>query len=127
MQTLTSPLQFDLLPHVETVKVALMTELLMPFESTKDAEIFWKETDTKLFTLLPEEMTLDSNSLAVISEQFECVESIVHLTENWYLALVITSQDGGGSYLLFQQSIHPHLDQLLTECNTKGENYEPQN
>ena len=96
----------------------------MPFDSTKDAEMFWKETDTKLFALLPEEMALDSNSLAVISEQFECVESIVHLTENWYLALVITSQDGGGSYLLFQQFIHPQLDQLLTEYNTKGEHYD---
>ncbi len=124
MQKLTSPLQFDLLPHVETVKVALMAELLMPFDSTKDAEMFWKETDTKLYALLPEEMTLDSKSLAVISDQFECVESIVHLTENWYLALVITSQDGGGSYLLFPQSIHPQLDQLFNEYNTKGENYD---
>lgn len=124
MQTLTSPSHFDLLPHVETVKVALMAELLMPFDSTKDAVMFWKETDTKLFALLPEETTLDANSLAVISEQFECVESIVHLTGNWYLALVISSQDGGGSYLLFPQSIHPQLDQLLTEYNTKGENYD---
>lgn len=124
METLTSPLQFDLLPHAEVVKVALMTELLMPFDSTEGAEEFWQETNTKLFALLPEEVTPESNSLAVILEQFECVESIVHLTENWYLALVITSQDGGGSYLLFPQSIHPQLDQLLTEHNTKGAHYD---
>jgi hypothetical protein len=123
MQILNSPSQFDLLPHVETVKVALMTELLMPFDSTKDAEMFWKETDTKLFALLSEETAPDSNSLAVVLEQFECVESIVHLTGKWYLALVITSQDGGGSYLLFPQFIHPQLDQLLTHYNTKGEHY----
>jgi len=129
MQTLTSPLQFDLLPHAETVKVALMAELLMPFDSTEDADEFWQETNTKLFALPPKETTAEgsvpeSNSLAVILEQFECVESIVHLNDNWYLALVITSQDGGGSYLLFQQYIHPQLDQLLTTYNTKGAHYD---
>ena len=105
MQTLTSPLQFDLLPHAETVKVTLMAELLMPFDSTEDAETFWQGTNTKLLALLPEEeMAPESNSLAVILEQFECVESIVHLTENWYLALAITSQDGGGITYSFNSS-----------------------
>lgn len=124
MQTLISPLQFDLLPHAESVKVALMAELLMPFDSTEGADEFWQETNTKLFALPLAETIPEPNSLAVILEQFEDVESIVHLAENWYLALVITSQDGGGSYLLFPQSIHSQLDQLLTEYNTKGEHYD---
>lgn len=124
METLTSPLQFDLLPHAEFVKVALMAELLMPFDSIEDADEFWQETNTKLFALSLTETIAESNSLSVVLEQFECVESIVHLTQNWYLALAITSQDGGGSYLLFPQSIHPQLDQLLTEHNTKGAHYD---
>jgi len=124
MQILTSPVQFDLLPHAEAVKVALMVELLMPFESTNDAEVFWKETSTQLFALPPEETAPESNSLTDILPLFEDVESIVHLENNWYLALAISSQDGGGSYLLFPQSIHPQLDQLLSEYNTNGENYD---
>lgn len=114
MKTLTSPLQFDCLPHDETITVALIRELLTPFDSTAGAESFWKETNTTLWALLPDESLADTNREAEILAQFDHVEYVIQLIDDWHLALVITADDGGGCYLLFSTSIDSALVQLAT-------------
>lgn len=114
MKTLTSLEQLLSLPHSSEVLNAVLAELLIPFDTTSATNAFWLETSTTLLAVLPDENT--EQLLADSSEVFEpftCTEFITELSGNWYLALTITSQDGGGLYLLFPHEQHSKLSTLL--------------
>jgi hypothetical protein len=114
MRTLTSLKQISNLPHSRAVRQCLLAELLLPFDSIESTDAFWEETSTTLYAVLPDE---DVESLFESSdevfEQFTCTEFITPLSDNWYLALAISSQAGGGSYLLFPCEKHSKLTSLL--------------
>lgn len=125
MLVINSPSQLDSLELESDIKDSLMAELILPFGTLEQAENFWQETKTNLIALLPTNSGQQDSPLdAEILDKFEHVEFVTHLTENWYLAVVITADDGGGSYLLFQRCIHPQLDQLVTTHIPNGEHYD---
>lgn len=114
MRTLTSLNQINNLPHSLDIKKALAAELLLPFDSIDSTDAFWQETSTTLLAVLPDEDTEQLfEKLSEVFELFTCTEFITQLSDNWYLALAITSQDGGGSYLLFPCEEHSKLTTLL--------------
>ncbi|GGQ10534.1 hypothetical protein [Shewanella litoralis] len=126
MKILTSLEQIKHLNHPETVKGALMAECLTPFGSFDAAEHFWHDYQTQLFAFMPEDnIELVLENVTDLTDSFECSEFITHLADNWYLALVITTQAGGGNYLLFQGGVHNALDKLLESYKYNGEHYEP--
>jgi hypothetical protein len=114
MKTLTSLEQIQSLPHSPEVLNALSTELLLPFDTTSATDAFWLETSTTLLVVLPDEDTEQLlDNFSEVLGQFTCTEFITQLSGNWYLALTITSQDGGGQYLLFPCEKHSQLSTLL--------------
>tara|TARA_R110000737_G_C14563283_1_gene482684 strand:- start:297 stop:647 length:351 start_codon:yes stop_codon:yes gene_type:complete len=114
MITLTSLEQIQDLSHSHEVRRALAAELLMPFGTLALANVFWLETSTILLAVLPDENVeqLLSDSSEVF-KHFTELEFITELVGNWYLTLIITSQDGGGRYLLFPSGMHSKLSTLL--------------
>jgi hypothetical protein len=114
MKILTSLNQVNQLPHSKAVRSALLYELIAPFGSTEKTNTFWNEYPTELLALLPNEDVdafLQGSADAV--ELFKCAEFVTHLYDTWHLALVITSQEGAGCYLLFPYGVNSTLDNLL--------------
>jgi hypothetical protein len=114
MRTLTSLNQINSLPHSLDVMQSLLAELLLPFDSIESTDAFWEETSTILYALLPDD-DVDQifESSNEVFEQFNSTEFITHLSGKWYLALAISSQAGGGSYLLLPCEEHSKLTSLL--------------
>lgn len=114
MKTLTSLSQISNLPHSRDVRQSLLNELLLPFDSIESTDTFWKKTSTTLYAVLPDDdVEQVFESCKEVFEQFTCTEFITPLSDNWYLALAISSQAGGGSYLLFPCEKHSKLASLL--------------
>jgi hypothetical protein len=114
MRTLTSLNQISNLPHSPDVRQFLLAELLQPFDSIESADAFWEETSTTLSVVLPDDDVEQLfESCDEVFEQFTCTEFITQLFDNWYLALAISSQAGGGSYILFPCEKHSKLTSLL--------------
>ena len=114
MRALTSLNQISNLPHSRDVRQSLLAELLLPFDSIESTDAFWEETSTTLYAVLPDddvEQLFESSG--EVFEQFTCTEFITPLSDNWYLALAISSQAGGGCYLLFPCEKHSKLTSLL--------------
>jgi hypothetical protein len=114
MMTITSLEQIQDLPHTPEVRRALTAELLMPFGTLTLANAFWLETTTVLVAVLPDEnvglLHCDSSE---VFKHFTELEFITELSGHWHLALTVTSQDGGGRYLLFPSVMHSTLSTLL--------------
>ncbi len=114
MMTLTSLEQIKDLPHSPEVRRVLSAELLMPFGTLVLANAFWLETSTVLVAVLPDEdVALLLSDPSEVFKHFTEFEFITELVGNWYLALAITSQNGGGRYLLFPSGMHSKLSTLL--------------
>lgn len=102
------------LPHDSKVKNALLSELVKPFDSIQFANQFWGMTSTTLVAVLPtDESDILLDECSDLFAPFSCVEFIEPLVDGWSLALAITSQDGGGRYLLFSSVRHSKLTTLL--------------
>lgn len=114
MKILNALSDIKLLPHESEVKNALLVELVKPFDSIESTDQFWQSTSTSLVTVLPDDDTnLLLDEYGDLLVPFSCCEFITPLVGDWYLALAITSQDGGGRYLLFPCERHSELTTLL--------------
>ena len=81
----------------------LKTELVLPFEDEYSAMSFWDEVGVTLIYVEPDDV------LNVIHQLIANPEFVVRLTDDYYLMLSVTEDNGNGIYLLF----HP-------DCPLKG-------
>ncbi len=95
----------------ESVMSLLKTELVLPFEDEYSAMSFWDEVGVTLIYIEPDEVPEDIKAqvLNVIHQLIANPEFVVRLTDDYYLMLSVTEDNGNGIYLLF----HP-------DCPLKG-------
>ena len=95
----------------ESVMSLLKTELVLPFEDEYTAMIFWDEVGVTLIYVEPDDVPEDIKAqvLNVIHQLIANPEFVVRLTDDYYLMLSVTEDNGNGIYLLF----HP-------DCLLKG-------
>ncbi|HAW3195555.1 TPA: hypothetical protein JLS02_002805 [Escherichia coli] len=89
----------------------LKTELVLPFEDEYSAMSFWDEVGVTLIYVEPDDVPEDIKAqvLNVIHQLIANPEFVVRLTDDYYLMLSVTEDNGNGTYLLF----HP-------DCPLKG-------
>ncbi|EOH3176293.1 hypothetical protein ABKV78_22520 [Enterobacter asburiae] len=95
----------------DSVMTVLRKELILPFDDELSAMNFWCEVGVTLMYIEPGDVPEDikRHVLDVIHHLIANPEFVVHLTDEYYLMLSITEDNGNGIYLLF----HP-------ECPLKG-------
>lgn len=95
----------------ESVMSLLKTELALPFEDEYSAMSFWDEVGVTLIYVEPDDVPEDIKVqvLNVIHQLIANPEFVVRLTDDYYLMLSVTEDNGNGIYLLF----HP-------DCALKG-------
>ena len=93
------------LPVSSMLNTYLMNELIeQPFDDLVDANQFWQETSTQLFFLEPlDQLEILEACLPAhhLHQLTHCPEYIQTAPDNYFLALIVTGQAGGGYYLLF--------------------------
>ncbi|POT60129.1 hypothetical protein C3432_01410 [Citrobacter amalonaticus] len=84
----------------------LRKELILPFDDESSAMNFWGEVGVTLMYIEPGDVTEDINRhvLDVIHHLIANPEFVVRLTDEYYLMLSITEDNGNGIYLLFHPS-----------------------
>ncbi|EFE7871580.1 TPA: hypothetical protein KXY74_001860 [Escherichia coli] len=89
----------------------LKTELVLPFEDEYSAMSFWDEVGVTLIYVEPDDEPegIKPQVLNVIHQLIANPEFVVRLTDDYYLMLSVTEDNGNGIYLLF----HP-------DCTLKG-------
>ena len=119
MITLSDLSQLDNLPLSSILKTYLMNELIgQPFDNLDDANQFWQETSTQLILLEPSDHLqilkahLPSHHLHQLTHFPEYIQKVPN---NYFLALIITGQAGGGYYLLFPDNTEIQELQHLKE------------
>ncbi|MCK6836527.1 hypothetical protein L8S32_06610 [Enterobacter asburiae] len=90
----------------ESVMSALRKELILPFDDESAAMNFWDEVGVTLMYIEPGDVPEDikRHVLDVIYHIIANPEFVVRLTDDYYLMLSITEDNGNGIYLLF----HPN-------------------
>lgn len=114
MILITSPENVRELPLDPTVLSQLHQELIeLPFGCVDTAATFWKQETTCLFLIEPhddfEQILNDNPQLTSI---LTTPEYAIQLNSTWTIALTITTDGGGGYYLVFPIGIDDRLDQL---------------
>lgn len=92
------------LPLPDSVMSLLKHELSLPFEHAEaDIATFWEEPGVTLIYIEAGDVpaTIEASLLNVINQITENPEFVIRLTEDYYLVLSVTSDDGAGVYLLF--------------------------
>lgn len=99
--TINSPSQVIQLPLDDDLINALILEIEQPFESAVAVTVFWQQTNTRLLLIEPDD-DLDnlSKSDPVLAFAIEYPEWIINLPQDHQLSLAVTTDDGGGCYLL---------------------------
>ncbi|HBB0698258.1 TPA: hypothetical protein RHW85_001919 [Escherichia coli] len=84
----------------------LRKELILPFNDEFSARNFWCEVGVTLMYIEPDDVPEDfkRHLLDVIHHLIANPEFVVRLTDEYYLMLTITEDNGNGIYLLF----HPN-------------------
>lgn len=87
----------------ESVMSLLKTELVLPFEDEYSAMSFWDEVGVTLIYVEPDDVPEDIKAqvLNVIHQLIANPEFVVRLTDDYYLMLSVTEDNGNGIYLLF--------------------------
>lgn len=95
----------------ESVMSALRKELILPFDDESAAMNFWDEVGVSLIYIEPKDAPeyIKLHVMDLIHQLMVNPEFVVRLTDEYYLMLSITEDNGNGIYLLF----HP-------ECPLKG-------
>ncbi|WP_258041579.1 hypothetical protein [Citrobacter amalonaticus] len=90
----------------DSVMTVLRKELILPFDDESSAMNFWGEVGVTLMYIEPGDVTEDINRhvLDVIHHLIANPEFVVRLTDEYYLMLSITEDNGNGIYLLFHPS-----------------------
>ncbi|SFF95761.1 hypothetical protein [Neptunomonas qingdaonensis] len=115
MKQISSPENVGELPLDPTVLTQLHRELIeLPFGSVDCAAKFWKQETTHLFLI---EQNDNLNQIFIDNPQLTSIlntpEFVIPLNAHWTIALTITTDGGGGYYLVFPTGIDDRLDQLL--------------
>ncbi|BEA53322.1 hypothetical protein VEE32_11660 [Escherichia coli] len=86
----------------------LKTELVLPFEDEYSAMSFWDEVGVTLIYVEPDDAPEDIKAqvLNVIHQLIANPEFAVRLTDDYYLMLSVTEDNGNGIYLLFHPDCH---------------------
>lgn len=101
MITINTPSNVVQLPVADNVINALIQEIEQPFESAIAVSIFWKETNTRLLFIEPgDDLMALSKSEPSIAFALEYPEWAIDLPQNYQLSMAVTTDDGGGCYLL---------------------------
>ena len=90
----------------DSVMTVLRKELILPFNDEFSARNFWGEVGVTLMYIEPDDVPEDfkRHLLDVIHHLIANPEFVVRLTDEYYLMLTITEDNGNGIYLLF----HPN-------------------
>lgn len=90
----------------DSVMTVLRKELILPFGDESSAMNFWGEVGVTLMYIEPGDVTEDINRhvLDVIHHLISNPEFVARLTDEYYLMLSITEDNGNGIYLLFHPS-----------------------
>lgn len=108
MITINSPSQVVQLPLADDVINTLIQEIEQPFESAIAVTVFWKQTNTRLLFIEPDDDLIAlSESDQLLNFALEYPEWAIDLPHNYQLSMAVTTDDGGGCYLLCP------LDQLI--------------
>ncbi|EOI7403441.1 hypothetical protein OZ696_001943 [Yersinia enterocolitica] len=115
--------QLPSLPLPEHVMSLLKRELSLPFEHDETAiAVFWESPGVTLIHIeagdAPE--IIEVSLMNIIQRVTENPEFVIRLTEDYYLLLSVTGDDGAGVYLLF----HPDcpldgITKLITMAETQ--------
>ena len=95
----------------DAVMTILIKELVLPFDDEGSAMNFWGEVGVSLMYIEPGDTPayIESHVLNIIYQLIANPEFVVQLTDDFYLMLSVTEDNGNGVYLLF----HP-------ECPLEG-------
>ena len=106
----------------DSVMTVLRKELILPFDDEFSARNFWCEVGVTLMYIEPDDVPEDfkRHLLDVIHHLIANPEFVVHLTDEYYLMLSITEDNGNGIYLLF----HPNcplggIDKLMSMAESR--------
>lgn len=90
----------------DSVMTVLRIELILPFDDESSAMNFWGEVGVTLIYIERGDVSEDikRNVLDVIHHLISNPEFVVRLTDEYYLMLSITEDNGNGIYLLFHPS-----------------------
>ena len=101
MITINSPSQVIQLPLDDDLINALIVEIEQPFESAIAITVFWKQTNTRLLLIEPDdELDNLSESDSALAFALEYPEWTINLPQDYQLSLAVMTDDGGGCYLL---------------------------
>lgn len=105
-----------------SVMTVLRKELILPFDDESSAMNFWGEVGVTLMYIEPGDVPEDikQHVLDVIHYLIANPEFVVRLTDQYYLMLSITEDNGNGIYLLF----HPNcplggIDTLMSMAESR--------
>lgn len=95
----------------DSVTTILIKELVLPFDNESSAINFWGDVGVSLIYIEPGDTPayIESHVLNIIYQLIANPEFVVRLTDDFYLMLSVTEDNGNGVYLLF----HP-------ECPLEG-------
>ncbi|MFV4847293.1 hypothetical protein ACNJKD_13415 [Edwardsiella tarda] len=106
----------------DPVMTILRKELILPFDDESSAMNFWDEVGVKLMYIEPNDVPEDIklHVLDLIHQLMVNPEFVVRLTDEYYLMLSITEDNGNGVYLLF----HPNcpldgIDTLMSMAESR--------
>lgn len=88
----------------------------VPFGSLEEALKFWNVHSTSL--VVAESKDNPDSLLATYPQLHHLLtypEFVTRLSNGWFLALSVTTDDGSGSYLLFPEGVDDDLDQLIAD------------
>ncbi|EMV1929334.1 hypothetical protein AABX21_002750 [Shigella sonnei] len=100
----------------------LKTELVLPFEDEYSAMSFWDEVGVTLIYVEPDDVPEDIKAqvLNVIHQLIANPEFVVRLTDDYYLMLSVTEDNGNGIYLLFHPDCHlKGIDLLISMAESR--------
>lgn len=101
MITINTPSQVVQLPLADAVINALIQEIEQPFDSAIAVTVFWKQTNTRLLLIEPEDdLDILTESDPTLAFALEYPEWSIKLPHDYQLSLAVTTDDGGGCYLL---------------------------
>lgn len=114
MKQISTPEDVRELPLDPTVLAQLHRELIeLPFGSVDTAAEFWNQETTCLFLIEPQD---DLDQIFSNNPQLEITlttpEFVLRLDTTWTIVLIITTDGGGGCYVVFPIGIDHRLDQL---------------
>lgn len=101
MISINSPAQVTQLALDDDVLNALIVEIEQPFESAIALTLFWKQTNTHLLLIEPDDdLNYLSTSDSLVAFALKYPEWTLNLPKGYQLSLAVLNDEGSGCYLL---------------------------